>query len=97
MTRLRLHLTCAGWAVGAAVCALAVSVSYAQGVDPAPVAPAMDPTSDLLLRLASTVGLPGVVAWVAWQLRGLLAGGITVRLSDEDRDLLRRAGPPKGE
>jgi hypothetical protein len=81
------HLSCVRWSTTGAALAIAAT-AYAQ--EGAPVPPSGDPATDLLLRIAGTLGLPGIVAWVAWQLRGLLTAGITVRLSDEDRELLRK-------
>ncbi len=83
------HVRCAMAAVLGLLVGFAF-VAYGQETGPPP------PPSDFegAWRLAQTVGLPGVVAWASWVLRGLLATGITVRLSDEDRELLRKPGAP---
>jgi hypothetical protein len=85
VTWLRLHAACAAWALAGA--ALGLGVAHAQDVAAVPATG--DAGLDLALRAAASLGLPGVAASVAWWLRGVLSAGLTVRLSDEDRELLR--------
>jgi len=90
VTRLALHTRCTGWALAGGLLGLAVT---AYGQEAAiPVVPMADPATDLFLRLAQIGGLPTIAAYLAWQGRSLLQGGLVVRLSDEDRELLKR-GP----
>jgi hypothetical protein len=85
--RLSRHVKCAAWAVVGLLVGYAFT-AYAQDTQ-APLPPS---DFDDAWRLAQTLGLPGVMAWASWTLRGLLRDGIVVRLSDEDRELLRKPG-----
>lgn len=90
------HLRCSGWSIAAALLVAGLS-AYAQDQAAPSMSVSASPSTDLelMLRTASTFGLPGIVAAIAWQLRGLLASGIIVRLSDEDRELLRHPKPDR--
>ena len=88
------HLRCSGWSIAAALLVAGLS-AYAQDQAAPSVSAAPSTDLELMLRTASTFGLPGIVAAIAWQLRGLLASGIIVRLSDEDRELLRHPKPDR--
>jgi len=72
---------CVQWALYGAVLGLAcLGSAWAQ--DPAAGAGAAtavaDPTLDVLTRVGTSLGLPGVLAWIGWQLGR--AGALTVRI-----------------
>lgn len=69
-----------------------VAVALAQEAVPVTVPAVTDPLAAALLAVLQGGGLPAVLALAAWWVRGALASGVpvTVRLSDEDRTLLRR-------
>lgn len=72
------HGKCIQWALYGVILGLAcLGSAWAQ--DPAgPVAAATDPTLDVLTRVGTSLGLPGVLAWIGWQLGR--AGALTVRI-----------------
>lgn len=91
MTR---HIACMRAALVALVAGYALTTGLAWAQEPTTVvATASDPTMQLVVDLLKGGGLPGVLALVAWWARGQLGAGIpvVVRLSDDDRRLLRSA------
>lgn len=88
------HVACLRTAVLAALVGLVATQSMAWAQDtPEAAAVVLDPGVLALIELVKGGGLPVVLAWVAWWLRGLMGAGIpvTVQLSDVDRALLRDA------
>lgn len=81
-----------GWILAGALLGMAVN---AYGQDTPGLVAEGDADLALVLRIANTFGLPGVAAAIAYWLRGLLANGITVRLHEDDRELLRRDREPR--
>lgn len=87
-----------GIAVGAAVSVAVALQTWAVAWAQTSTAPSVESVAGwtALIELAKTVGLPGVVAIVAWFARGAWAQfqstlkdvTVTVKLSDEDRKLL---------
>lgn len=81
---------CLVWAAGGGALGLAL---VARAQDPVAVAPAADPGSlSLLVDLIQGGGLPAVLALFGW-LAGRGGVPVVIRLSDEDRRLLRRLRP----
>lgn len=86
-----IHLRCIGWAAACALLGFA-AVAWAQQADPATAVVQGDPMSELLVRLVSGGGLPAVLAFLGWQLRGQIGHGVPVviSLNADDRALVKR-------
>lgn len=87
------HARCLGWAALGVLVGLAISSARA---DDGAAAAASDPLVELVMRLTDHNGLSVVLGVIAWWARGKFGAGIpvTVRLADEDRQLLARLVPP---
>lgn len=85
---------CVRWSVIGGLLGLA-AVAWGQSLpDDAAVAIATaDPSAAALVELVKGAGLPGVLAMLGWWLRGITQQGLslTIRLADDDRDMLRDA------
>lgn len=85
--RLLRHTYCARWLGLGAVLGLS---AVAWAADPVVIPEALaDPVLSWLVDLALRGGLPAILAVLGWWARGQVHEGIVVRLSDEDRALLR--------